>query len=189
MLRIALVFVAALFASFAAQKIRAADLEFKPLLGKLVPARCHMGTCSWFSIEAAEPLGTSSKGQLYALAIRWWESTHKDANYDRPAPRTGGEMNISFIFCSKKKPASINRAESGASWSATPLQPGNHNAVSGAMESAYAVYWAACHGAIVRDVTDEGDRLGKKLGYRFSGEGDNLDEDETLASPFDVLKW
>jgi hypothetical protein len=59
--------------------------------------------------------------------------------------------------------------------------------MAGVFESTYAVYWAACHNAVVRDVYDEGERLGRKLGYRFSG--DDLEDEQLLGSPFDVLKW
>lgn len=170
-----------------------ASPEFKPLVGTLIRARCHMNTCGWFSIDAADLIGASSKGQLYVLATRYWESSYPDNSTDLDmarAPREGGEMTISFIFCSKQKPAFIDHSKDGMSWGALLLQPGNSLAMSGVREAQYAMYWAACHNAIVQDVYGEGDRLGKKLGYRFSGESDdNLPEDEPLASPFDVLKW
>jgi hypothetical protein len=163
--------------------------EFKPLLKKVVRARCHMDVCSWFSIEAAEPSGNSPKGQLYKLTTKWWESEHKGGDYNRRAPRRGGEVATNFVFCSKQKPAVIDHDEDRTAWLATPLQPGNSQAVFGASETAYAMYWAACHDAIVEDVYSEGDRLGRKLGYRFSGDVGDSEEQQVLASPEDVLNW
>jgi hypothetical protein len=163
--------------------------EFKPLLKKVIRARCHMDACGWFSIEVAEPFGSSPAGQLYKLTLKWWESEHKDGNYNRRAPLTGGDVATSFVFCSKQKPTFIEYDNDRKAWLATPLQPGNSQAMYGAVESAYAIYWAACHYAIVKDVYDEGDRLGRKLGYRFSGYPDSLGEDKVLASPSDVLNW
>ena len=161
----------------------------KRLLKKVIRARCHMDACGWFSIEAAELAGSSPKGRLYKLTTKWWESEHKGGNYDRRAPRTGGEVATSFVFCSKQRPAWIDYDEDQKAWLATPLQPGNSNAVFGAAESAYAMYWAACHNTVVGDVYTEGDILGRKLGYRFSGDLNAIEDQQKLTSPEDVLNW
>jgi hypothetical protein len=123
-----------------------------------------------------------AEGAVYKLTTKWWESEHRGGNYDRRAPRKGGEVATSFVFCSKQRPAVINYDENRRAWLATPLQPGKSAAVFGALETAYAMYWV-CHNTIVRNVYDEGDWLGGKLGYEFSGGGG--------ASPdsADVSKW
>ncbi len=181
------IFIALFLATFGSPSVLATEPEFKPMLKKVVRLRCHMEYCGWYRIETAKILGTSSKGVLYELNTKFWQSHHKNGNYERPAPRTDQEAATQFIFCSKQKPTLIERQGNGAGWTATPLQPGNSKVMAGATESAYAEYWAACHHAAVEDVYDEGDQLGKKLGYRFSGE--DIDEDKTLAAPSDVLKW
>jgi len=93
------------------------------------------------------------------------------------------------MFCSKTMPAMINRDNNGSGWSATMLAPGNSDEISGAIETALALYWAACHGKAVEDVYDVGERLGKQFGYHVnSTEGNGL-EDKVLQQPTDVLKW
>jgi len=179
----------AAFAVMSASAMADTGPGFKPLLKKLVRARCNMDVCGWFSIESSALVGASPKGELYVLATRWWESEHKGGNYDRPAPRTGGDVSISFVFCSKQKPAWIDYGGEKRVWVATPLQPGNSKAVFGAAESAYAMYWAACHNTAVTDVYAGGDALGKKLGYAFTGDVDSAGIEKTLGSPVDVLNW
>jgi hypothetical protein len=106
--------------------------EFKPLLKKLVRARCHMDVCGWFSIETATPVGASPKGQLYVLASRSWESEHKGGKYDRPAPRTGGNVGIDFVFARSKSPLgstmTTNIGEAG--WRRR-FNPGNSKVMAG----------------------------------------------------------
>jgi hypothetical protein len=116
-----------------------------------------------------------------------WFATYPDGNYNRPARRSSdGGIQTSYVFCSKQTPTWIDRIE--GRWTAARLQPGNSKAVFGASEDAYALYWAACHRAIVRDVYHEGDRLGAKLGYHFAGEPKAHELKEfVVASPFDVL--
>jgi hypothetical protein len=160
--------------------------EFDALMGHLIPGRCHMNVCSWYSIETSNRVGMNSKGELYELSIKSWSASYPDGNYNRPARRSSdGPPQTSYVFCSKETPLWIDRSE--GKWLASRLQPGNRKAVFGASESAYALYWGACHHAIVRDVYAEGDRLGKKLGYHFSGEPDER-EDVPLSSPSDVLR-
>jgi hypothetical protein len=125
---------------------------------------------------------------LFELSLTEWQSHHKNGDYDKPARRTDEEKATSVVFCSKTKPALIER-EGAPKWSATFLAPGNSEAVFGAAESAYALYWAACHAAEARDVYEGGDELGRRLGYRFSVSDKGLPEDEILSSPLEALKW
>jgi hypothetical protein len=167
---------------------RAQSVEFEPLLRTLARARCHMDICGWFRIDAATPIAGSAKGLLFALAVRRWSSQHPHGRYERPAPRTGGDTRISFVFCSREAPAWIDYDVEQKAWLAVPLQPGNSRVMAGVEESIYAMYWAACHRMAVRDVATEGDRLGRRLGYRFSGD-EGPKGRRMLASPTDVLTW
>ena len=157
-----------------------------------------MDFCWWFSIEAAQKMGSSSKGDLYAIAMKSWEArckyNVKKGDYDMNAcgKRSGGEEQISFVFCSKQKPAMIEIDNDSGKWNANLLEPGNSDAIFGAAESGYAIYWAACHGVSVKDVYKDGDRLGKTLGYPFKASPQHDQPDlgsPDLSSPFDVLNW
>jgi hypothetical protein len=193
-----------LFSAFAASAVvvlaslqpSTAD-EFKALTHQAVVGRCHMDFCWWFSIEAAQKIGSSSKGDLYAIALNSWERRCKynaKNGYDMNAcgKRSGGEEQISFVFCSKQKPAMMEIDNDSGKWNATLLEPGNSDAIIGATESGYAIYWAACHGVSVKDVYKDGDRLGKALGYPFKASPQHDQPDlaiPDLSSPFDVLNW
>lgn len=171
----------------ASTALAASGPEFDALMGKLIPGRCHMNSCGWSSIETRKLVGSTPKGELYELGMKSWSATYPDGNYNRPARRVGdGTVKISYVFCSKQAPIWIDNYE--GRWLASRLQPGNSKAVFGANEAKYALYWGACHRAIVRDVLSGGDHLGKKLGYYFAGEaGEDALEDVTLKSPFEVL--
>jgi hypothetical protein len=168
-----------------------ADVEFTALIGKVVRGRCNQETCPWFSIESMEPAGQSSKGQLFKMTTKWWESYHPGGNYDRPAPRKGGEVATSFVFCSKTMPAFIDKDDRAPGWSATTLAPGNTDAIFGATETALALYWAACHGKVVDDVYKGGERLGKEFGYHvtWTWTEENGLEDKVVQRPSDALGW
>lgn len=168
--------------------------EFTALIGKVVRGRCHMDTCSWFSIESMEPAGQSGRGQLFKMTLKWWESYHPGGSYDRRAPRQGEESATSFIFCSKTVPALIDKDDRGSGWSATMLAPGNSDAIFGATETALTLYWAACHGKAVEDVYKGGERLGKEFGYqvKWPVDSDGIVEppdNKALQQPTDALKW
>lgn len=159
--------------------------EFAALTGKLVPGRCHMDYCTWLSIENADFVGEAPHGALYRLETKWF-SSHHPRGYDRPAPRKLDANDTSYVFCSKTKPALFNANEDKATWRVSFLAPGVKDQVYGANETALALYWAACHRAIVKDVYDGGEKLGRKLGYRIAKAGDDI---EKLADPKAALSW
>jgi len=161
----------------------AAD-DFEALTNRIVLLRCHMGGCGWYRIDESKLVGRSDKGALYELAVKFWNS--KDTGKTTPPKKLENEeSDTQFVFCSKVKPALIWKDE--GKWVASPLEPGNEAAMAGATESAYAMYWAACHRAAVADVYSGGTRLARKLGYEFSGNA--IPQDAPLSAPADVLKW
>lgn len=168
---------------------KSADSGFNALVGKLVRGRCHMDSCLWFSIEAAKPAGQSSRGQLFKITTKWWESYHPKGIYKR-APRHGGEAATNFVFCSKTMPAMILQEDHGK-WTAVRLNPGNSNTIAGATETTHIMYWAACHCKTLNDVYRDGERLAKTLGYdvKWSADKDGYIEDKSLQGPTDALKW
>jgi hypothetical protein len=164
--------------------------EFKALTKKIVRTRCHIGYCSWSRIDTARSLGASATGELLELSLTEWRSHHMDGDYDKPARRTDEKKATTFVFCSKTKPALIERENEGTQkWVATFIAPGSSEAVFGATESAYALYWAACHAVEARDVYEEQDDLGRRFGYRLSLSDKGFPEDEILSDPREALKW
>jgi hypothetical protein len=178
-----LLFAALALVVVSSQGLRAQ--EFAALTGKIAPGRCHMDYCSWFSIESAEALGEAPHGVLFKLDTKWF-SSHHPRGYDRPAPRKFDNEGTSYVFCSKTKPALLSQSDDKKTWTADFLAPGNRQEVFGANETALAYYWAACHRAIVKDVYDEGARLGQKLGYRIGKAADSIDK---IADPKVALTW
>ena len=187
---VALPLAVMLFATTALARDRTpAKPEFRALVGKVVRARCHMDTCSWFSIESAKPAGQSGSGQLFKLATKWWQSDESKSMYKR-RPRHGGEVATSFVFCSKTVPAMILQNDHGK-WTAARLNPGKSHTIAGATESIHIMYWAACHGKAVNDVYGDGERLAKALGYNVNwpADDDGYIGDKSLRRPTDALEW
>ncbi len=87
---------------------------------ELIPGRCHMDTCNWFSIEEKDLAGTAKAEALFKVVLKRWQSHHPDGNYGRKTPRQGGQASISYAFCSKTKPGLIDRDGQGR-WTAEYL--------------------------------------------------------------------
>jgi hypothetical protein len=97
------------------------------------------------------------------------------------------------VFCSKTQPALIagqtgagGKTQEGTS-RATMLAPGNQAFATGPAESLVALYWLACHDAVVEDVGREGTALARRLGYGSAPLRGPADP--TLADPLDALRW
>ena len=166
--------------------------EFRALVHRLIVGRCHMNTCGYFSIDKADRVGISPKGELYSITVKNWEAGDCKHIY-KCGQREGGEQSSFYVFCSKQKPAIISN-ENGK-WGAWLLQIGNSYKVCGACESTYSEYWATCHGIsglIAASKNDDvGDALAKKLGYVFRPDPNNMYPDERvdLNGPLDALSW
>ena len=175
---------AALFLAAVPAQIAHAQ-EFAALTGRLAPGRCHMDYCAFFSIERAEQVGQTPHGALYRLETKWFNSYHPHG-YDKPAPRKFDGDQIGYVFCSKTKPALLDQNDDKTTWRVGFLAPGNTRQVFGANETGLALYWAACHRAIVSDVYGEGEKLGGKLGYHIDKPAEDI---EKLADPKTALTW
>lgn len=166
--------------------------EFKPRIGQVAPGGCAQGACDWVSIESADYLGASEKGWLMRLETRWWRSVHPDG-YQRRAPRKPAGDRTFHVFCSKMEPALIASPDGAAGktqegmWPATMLAPGNRAFATGPAESLVALYWLACHDAVVEDVSREGTALARRLGYGSAPLRGPAER--PLADPLDALRW
>ena len=136
------------------------------LTGKLLPRYCHMGECSWISIENRESLGQLGDGELFRVTTRLWQAEYPNgASYDSPARRTGGEYHDGYVFCSTTRPA-VAFSNDGK-WTADTLSPDQSAGVFGYNTSTYILYFAACHGLAIEDPTQANARA---LGYNTSSE-------------------
>ncbi|RVU14178.1 hypothetical protein [Methylobacterium oryzihabitans] len=143
-----------------------------------------MEYCDWFSIEEKDLTGTSKAGALFKIVMKHWQSHHPDGNYARKTPRKGGQAKTSYTFCSKTKPALINRDVQGR-WAAEYLPINSEFGPPGAQETATTIYFAACHaiGAGNREaITD----LARRFGYPEREE--EGPEDKPVTQPEDILK-
>jgi hypothetical protein len=162
--------------------------EFKPRLKQVAPGRCQQQMCDWFSIESADYLGASEKGWLFRLETRWWRSPQSDG-YERRAPRRDAGERTIYVLCSKSEPALIEPPESaGARYRAVMLAPGDARAVTGALETQLALYWLACHNAVIEDVYAGGSRLARRLGYSIRAPQGGF-APRLLSEPMDALRW
>lgn len=187
----ALGYVAAIFLTLSgagAQEPRErADPEFKPRLKQVAPGRCQQQTCDWFSIESADYLGASEKGWLFRLETRWWRSQADGG--DRRAPRRDAGERTLHVFCSKSVPALIDApSEADGKFMAVMLAPGDERALTGALETQIALYWLACHNAVVEDVYRGGTSLARRLGYSIRAPQGGFPP-RLLSEPTDALRW
>lgn len=154
--------------------------EFKTLLEDWILSRCHMGSCSRFSIRSSEMKGKTALGSLY-LIRGLARSEEYDGEYNQK-PKNVEQSNFTiYVFCSKVKPATIGQNE--GKWTASFLKPGRSDAQFGYNTYDYRLYYAACHN-MSRDVDEA---LGKRLGYQF--ENGDLPEDVVLQAPEKALSW
>jgi hypothetical protein len=136
------------------------------LTGKLLPRYCHMGECSWISIENRESLGQRGDGEMFRVTTRVWQAEYPNgASYDSPARRTGGDNHDGYVFCSTTRPA-VAFSNDGK-WTADTLSPDQSAGVFGYNTSTYILYFAACHGLAIEDPTQANARA---LGYNTSSE-------------------
>ena len=130
--------------------------EFAAAVGRTGYGRCHMDVCSFFIIDRAVAVGSTSSGTLYAISGRGWDATYKmrgendQHEYDRPPVSISKPAPfIDMVFCSKAKPIFFGFYD--GKWNAEQLRPGDPDAVFGYNESTYQFYWAACHNHTTRD--------------------------------------
>lgn len=132
------------------------------LTHKLLAPYCHMGSCSWMSIESRESVNQGRNGELFKLLVRHWNSKHPNGSYDVASRRTGGQVQEQYVFCSRTKPATA--FENEGKWIAHTLAPDQPDGVYGYNSSDYTLYFAACHGSLIEYTGFQ--NLAKSLGYR-----------------------
>lgn len=170
--------------------------EFEAGLNKTVHGRCHMDYCGFSIIRAAVPVATLPHGTLFAISADAWGAYYNPADqdggsegeYDRPPIKTDPKKSVIYmVFCSKSRPYIFGYYD--GKWDATPLRPGDDMAITGADESSYSDYWAACHHFFPKFATDPlVSKLAPKLGYHFSGGVPESQPDDHIAQPSDLLK-
>ena len=155
---------------------------YRALTGVIIRSRCHMNYCGWFRIDQSTLALESTEKSMFAVNLSYWGSDYPDGNYDAVRPRSFSGNATSYVVCSKQDPSIIERDEKSG-WTQTRLAPGAKDGIFGYLESALAIYWAACHGMNVQDVYSA-TVLANKLGYPAAIAVDSVNQ-TNLADPMD----
>ncbi len=171
----------------AALSILAALLTQAPAsAAEVIPGRCHMDVCAWFSVEEKDLVGTDRHGALFRVVTKAWQSTHPDGAYNRRSPRRGGGAATSYVLCSKQRPALLDAAPGGR-WSVTELDLGPDSEPPGALETSTSLYFAVCHAVAAPDTGEALIGLARRFRYPApSGAGQPLPE--TVDRPEAILR-
>jgi hypothetical protein len=152
--------------------------RFFSLKRTLILAQCHMDSCEWLSIESSRFRGASSRGELYEVWSKSWDSINS-ADHKKARRNFLGRDN-DFVFCSKTDPAWISEDKERKHWVA--MMYGSLGEVGACCAYSVSYYWAVCHGA---GGEINKDKLVKKFGYKE----EYLDTERVLLQPVDALKW
>jgi hypothetical protein len=140
-------------------------------------AYCHQDWCEWFRVDRQGRVAGNAQGTLFKVSARWWVSHHPDAVYDRRQPPQQPWSSVTYVFCSRERPAVI--VPSDSQWSAMLVSV---RGPSGARRALTSLYWYVCHRTIPGDAVSE--RLANRFGYDPDGrESDTI----LLKRPEDVL--
>lgn len=153
---------------------------------EVIPGRCHMDMCSWFSIEEKDLVGTDRNGALFRVVTKFWQSQHPGGSYDRRTPRRGGGTATSCALCSKTHPALLEAGTPGR-WAVNELDLGPESVLPGAAETATAVYFAVCHAVAVTNTGEELTRLARRFRYPAPS-ADAVSLPETVDRPEAILR-
>ena len=159
--------------------LAAAILSLIPLsadAGMTFPGRCHMGSCAFYSLEDWDIVGSNPKGSLMKVTTRTWQSTSPNGR------RSGGKADVRYLFCSKSAPSIVYNDKDQGGWVASALSP---SSPAGYSYDATLMYFAACHGVIVKS-DDDFDTYARKFGYKETDGA--LPDDIKLGVPEDLLK-
>jgi hypothetical protein len=164
------IFLAVALAAMGVDVLSAAELH---------RAGCHMDVCSWYSIEDKDTVASNAGSTLVRVTLKTWTSKHRNAAYDRKAPRVAGDTLSTYYLCSKAKPAVLDIAE--GKWTAAFLDLYNP---PGFAESAVTQYFVICHGFDTEASNTSFDVAARKFGYRrISKTPENI----TLDKPEEIL--
>ena len=155
---------------------------YRALTGVIIRSRCHMNECEWFRIGQSTLVRNSGQKSMFEIKVSYWSSDYPDGNYDTVRPRDFLNSATPYIVCSKTD-ASIIEQEDGPQWTQSQLAPGAKDQIFGYLESALAIYWAACHKMNIRDVY-AATAIANKLGYPRAISSDRLTQ-RNLTAPLD----
>lgn len=142
-------------------------------------AGCHMDVCSWYSIKDKETVASNAASTLVKVTLKTWTSSHRNAAYDKKAPRVAGDTLSTYYVCSKTRPAVLEAAD--GKWTAAFLDLYNP---PGFAESAVTQYFVVCHGFDTEASNTRFDVAARKFGYRrISRTPDNI----ALDQPEEIL--
>ena len=181
-----------LVALIAVEPLQAA--EFEAGVGPTIHGRCHMDFCGLSNIQVSAPVAVLRDGTLFAISGQAWGETY-DPNVpgDEYAHASKGveakTPYMMMVFCSKTRPHVFWYDVTSKNWQANALKPGDDAAISGADESAYQDYWAACHHLFPQSAFDPlVYKLARELGYHFQGGPPDGDGDDSITQPSDLLR-
>jgi uncharacterized membrane protein len=143
-------------------------------------ADCHMNVCNWYSIENQDTVAADAGSTLVKVTLRTWTSKHRNADYDRKAPRVAGETLSTYYVCSKTRPAVLEAAD--GKWTAAFLDLYNP---PGFAQSAVMQYFVVCHGFDTEVSNTAFDVAARKFGYRRRSKAP---ETITLDKPEEILR-
>jgi hypothetical protein len=143
-------------------------------------AGCRMDVCSWYSVEEKNAVGSNAGSTLFKVTLKTWTSQHRNAAYDKKAPRVAGDTLSAYYVCSKARPALLEAAD--GKWTAEFLDLYNP---PGFAESAVTQYFVICHDFDTEASNTGFDVAARKFGYRrLSKAPDNI----TLDKPEEILR-
>ena len=135
----------------------ALGLLLAPVPAEAAPAvrgPCAGEACIWFRETGRRLAGSSPRGTLLRLRVRWWESKHPQGRN-----ATGQRTETVYARCSVSVPALVERR--GAVWWERPIDP-VAQALAGAdrasvnLAALVALYAWACHGIRPGDAAPPG---------------------------------
>ena len=179
--RVAIIVAAAL--SFALPTAAAAGSFFDQSAGKpsagALPEYCQMGECVLLTVEGIDPILFSESGVLFHVLSQNWNSAIGDRR------RRRGADTESYVFCSKRMPAVVDRMDVGR-YMVTFLAPDASDEYSHANETSLAMYFVVCHGrAFKGDLMEAGPNFARSLGYAVKAR----DDQPTISDPKEILKF
>ena len=142
-------------------------------------AGCRMNVCSWYSIEDKDTVASNAASTLVKVTLKTWTSQHRNAAYDKKAPRVAGDTLSTYYVCSKTRPAVLEAAD--GKWTAAFLDL--HNP-PGFAQTAVAQYFVVCHGFDTEVPNTSFDVAARKFGYRRMSK---TPENITLDRPEEIL--
>lgn len=152
----------------------------------ILPEGCRMGSCSEIQFLSKEPIRSALSGTLYTIRTmyREWPYQVSRPNF-RPSERQVPFRNpsISYVFCSKQRPAYIFQSSSDGQYYANLLSPDGRSGF-GYNRSSYFLYWTTCHNIVGPNFfSEEMVVRAIRLGYTA-----NLPEDQIqLTYPTDII--